>query len=65
MKVRRYDGESIESLLRRFKKATGAEMRADINRHAFALTKSERRRQKRTLARRRLEKKIAIASGAR
>ena len=64
MTVHRNQGESIESLLRRFKKATGGEMRVDINRHAFALTRSERRRHKRTLARRRLEKKISSAWSA-
>ena len=54
MKVRRNDGESIESLLRRFKKVSKEALRAYVERHAFAISRGQRRRLKRNRARKRV-----------
>jgi small subunit ribosomal protein S21 len=52
--VKLYPGEPIDAALRRFKKAMESSgVRADIARHEHAMTRSQRRRRKTALARRR------------
>ena len=55
-----HDGESIESLLRRFmRKVQQEDIIKEIKRHSFYLKPGERRRIKAALARKRMRKKQA------
>ncbi|MGH9862444.1 MAG: 30S ribosomal protein S21 [Candidatus Acidiferrales bacterium] len=55
-----HDGESIESLLRRFKRKVQQEdIIKEIKKHSFYLKPGERRRIKAALARKRMRKKQA------
>jgi len=55
-----HDGESIESLLRRFKRKVQQEdIIKEIKKHSFYLKPGERRRIKAALARKRMRKKLA------
>ena len=58
--VRMQDGESVESLLRRFKRKVQQEdIIKEIKKHSFYLKPGERRRIKAALARKRMRKKQA------
>ncbi len=58
--VRMQDGESVESMLRRFKRKVQQEdIIKEIKKHSFFLKPGERRRIKEALARKRMRKKQA------
>ena len=58
--VRMQDGESVESLLRRFKRKVQQEdIIKEIKKHSFFLKPGEKRRIKAALARKRMRKKQA------
>lgn len=58
--VRMQEGESVESLLRRFKrKVQQADIIKEIKKHSFYLKPGEKRRIKAALARKRIRKKQA------
>jgi small subunit ribosomal protein S21 len=57
--VRLQDGESIESVLRRFKRKVQTEdIIKEVKRHSYYLKPGEKRRVKQALARKRARKKI-------
>ena len=56
--VRMQDGESVESLLRRFKrKVQQADIIKEIKKHSFYMKPGEKKRAKKALARKRIRKK--------
>jgi len=58
--VRTQEGESVESLLRRFKRKVQQEdIIKEIKKHSFFLKPGEKRRIKEALARKRMRKKMA------
>lgn len=60
--VKRYPTESLESMLRRFKKKLDKDNTLkDIRKHDFYLSKSEKRRLKRKMAQQRREREATIA----
>ena len=57
--VRSQEGESIENLLRRFKRKVQTEdIIKDVKRHSFYLKPGEKKRVKAALARKRARKKV-------
>ena len=60
--VKRYPTESLESMLRRFKKKLDKDNTLkDIRKHDFYLSKSEKRKLKRKMAQQRKEREATIA----
>ena len=60
--VKRYPTESLESMLRRFKKKLDKDNTLkDIRKHDFYLSKSEKRKLKRKMAQQRREREATIA----